>query len=87
MDGLILVAYVLLAFSAVLFMWRLYVGPTVVDRIIALDGVLFAIVGGVFVEASRTDSALPIDTVLVVSLLGFVATGVLARYAEQRGNR
>lgn len=85
MSLLLGIAYVLLAAAAACFVVRLVLGPTVADRIIALDGVLVTILGGVLVEAARVDSAISIDTVLVVALLGFVGTGVLARYIEQRG--
>lgn len=85
MTALISIAYVLLSVAVALFMVRLAKGPTIVDRIIALDGVIIAIVGGVLVESSRVDSGLRIDTVLVIALLSFVGTGVLARYVEQRG--
>ncbi len=86
MFVLIATAYLLLAAGGALFVVRLFLGPTVADRVIAIDGVLVTILGGVLVEASRSGSALSIDTVLVVALLGFVATGVLARYIEQRGS-
>ncbi len=82
---MITVAYLLLSVAAALFVARLLVGPTVADRIIALDGLLVTILSGVLVNAAWVDSAVSIDTVLVVALLGFVATGVLARYIEQRG--
>ena len=78
-------AYLLLSIAAALFVARLLLGPTVADRIIALDGLLVTILSGVLVNAAWVDSAVSIDTVLVVALLGFVATGVLARYIEQRG--
>lgn len=81
------VAYLLLVVALVLFMYRLIRGPDVVDRIVALDGVLITIMGAILIEASRTKSPWSIDTVVVVALLSFVATGVLARYVEQRGAR
>lgn len=79
------IATVLLALAAGLFMARLFLGPTVPDRVIALDGLLMTILAGVLLSAAADDSAVSVDTVLVVALLGFVATGVLARYIEQRG--
>lgn len=87
MNTLFAVAYLLLVVALVLFMYRLVRGPDVVDRIVALDGVLITIMGGILIEASRTKSPWSIDTVIVVALLGFVATGVLARFVEQRGAR
>lgn len=82
---MIAVAYVLLAIAAALFVLRLLLGPNVADRVIAVDGLLATIVAGVLVNAASAESSISIDTVLVVALLGFVATGVLARYIEQRG--
>lgn len=81
------VAFVLLALSAILFAGRLVFGPHVADRVVAADGLLITVMGGVLVAAVDQGTALEIDTVLVVALLGFVATGVLARYIEQRGGR
>jgi multicomponent Na+:H+ antiporter subunit F len=85
MIALIAVAYVLLAVAAVLFMARMLIGPNLADRVIAIDGLLATILAGVMANAASTDSAISLDTVLVVALLGFVGTGVLARYIEQRG--
>lgn len=82
---MIALAYVLLSIAAILFVVRLLLGPTVADRIIALDGLLVTILGGVLVYSAWVDTGVSIDTVLVVALLGFVATGVVARYIEQRG--
>jgi multisubunit Na+/H+ antiporter MnhF subunit len=82
---MIAAAYVVLAVAAVLFVVRLLLGPTVPDRVVALDGLLITVMCGVLVAAADQRSAVGIDTVLVVALLGFIATGVLARYVEQRG--
>lgn len=78
-------AYVILSLAALLFLARLLLGPSVPDRVIALDGLLITVMCGVLVGAADERSAIGIDTVLVVALLGFIGTGVLARYIEQRG--
>ena len=80
-------AFVLLALAALLFVGRLAAGPRVADRVVAADGLLVTVMCGVLVAAVDEGTALEIDTVLVVALLGFVATGVLARYIEQRGGK
>lgn len=79
------VAYAVLSVAAMLFLIRLVIGPSVPDRVIALDGLLVAVMCGVLVLAADQRSPIGIDTVLVVALLGFIATGVLARYVERRG--
>lgn len=83
---MIAVAYLLLAAAGALFMVRMLIGPNIADRVIAIDGLLATILAGVMVNASSTGSSISIDTVLVVALLGFVGTSVLARYIEQRGS-
>ena len=82
---MITIAYLILSFAAALFMVRMLRGPSVADRVIALDGLLITVMCGVLVSAADQRSPIGIDTVLVVALLGFIGTGVLARYVEQRG--
>jgi multisubunit Na+/H+ antiporter MnhF subunit len=79
------VAYVVLSLAALLFLVRLLLGPSVPDRVIALDGILVTVLCGVLVAAADDRSSVGIDTVLVVALMGFIGTGVLARYVERRG--
>ena len=81
------VAMVLLGLAAALLTIRLLMGPTVADRVIAADGLLVTAMCGVLLAAADSDSSIGVDTVLVVALLSFVATGVMARYIEQRGGR
>jgi len=78
-------AFALLALAGICFMIRLFRGETVVDRVIALDGLLMVITCGILVEVASDDSVASLDTVLVVALVAFVGTGVLARYVERRG--
>ena len=81
------IAFILLSLAAILFVIRLTIGPTVADRVIAADGLLITVMCGVIVAAVEDNSAIGIDAVLVVAMLGFIATGVLARFIEQRGGR
>lgn len=84
---MIAVAMVLLGVAAVLLVGRVLVGPTVADRVVAADGLLVTAMCGVLLAAAHADSNVGLDTVVVVALLSFVATGVMARYIEQRGSR
>jgi multicomponent Na+:H+ antiporter subunit F len=81
-----LVASILLGLAAVLLVVRLLIGPSVADRVIATDALLVTAMCGVLLVAAQSESGIGIDTVLVVALLGFIATGVLARYIERRGS-
>ncbi len=76
---------VLLSGAALCFLARLIKGPTLADRIVALDGILTCVLGGVAVAAVEAGSNIYLGALLVVSLLGFVGTSVAARFIEERG--
>lgn len=80
------VAAILLGLAAVLLTYRIIVGPTVADRVIATDALLVTAMCSVLLVAADGEVGVGLDTVFVVALLGFIATGVLARYIERRGN-
>lgn len=78
-------ALVLLAVAATLFVVRLIIGPSVIDRVIAVDALLVIAISGLAVHAAATGRTTYIDVAVVVGLLGFVGTGVAARFIEKRG--
>lgn len=83
---MILAAFVLLALGGVLFTIRLLLGPDLSSRVVALDGLVVTIIAAIATDAARTGSAVFLDAVVVVALVGFVATAAAARYIEQRGD-
>lgn len=76
---------VVLAVAAVLFLARLLRGPTLADRVLALDGILYTVVGLAIVEAVDDESPLLLDVPIVVAFIGFIGTAVVARFIEERG--
>lgn len=83
---MIAVTAVMLGTAAILLTWRLLVGPTLADRVIATDALLVTAMCAVLLASATRGRNFGLDTVFVVALLGFIATGVLARYLERRGN-
>jgi len=81
----IIASVLLLTVAAAAFMYRLLRGPSIPDRVVALDGVLSVVVSGIIVGAASVDSGITLSTVLVVSLVGFVGTVALGRFVERRG--
>lgn len=79
------VALVILCFAAAAFLVRMFLGPTLPDRVLALDGLLATVMCGILVAAARRQWSASLDTALLVALLGFIGTGALARYIEKRG--
>jgi len=82
---MITTALVLLAVAALGFLLRLVIGPSLADRIIAVDGLLLIAMSALAVETARRDSDVFVDAVVVVGLLGFVGTAIAARFVERRG--
>ena len=60
--------------------WRLLRGPSLPDRILALDTLSINTVALVFLLGLRWRTALLFEAGLVIALLGFVATVALARF-------
>jgi multisubunit Na+/H+ antiporter MnhF subunit len=58
---------------------------TIVDRAIALDGVVAAIICGIAISAVRVGDGGLIDITLVGGLIGFLTLATVARYVGRRG--
>jgi multicomponent Na+:H+ antiporter subunit F len=70
--------------SVALAFFRLFRGPTLPDRVVALDMMTVAIVAFCGGAAVLYDQVAFLDVGLVLALVGFLATAALARYAERR---
>lgn len=77
--------YALLAAAFVLFAYRLGRGPTLSDRVVALDGLLVVGVSMVLVNAMDTGQGAYLPVTVVLTLVGFISTAVIARFIEGRG--
>lgn len=75
-----------LSLAAVLCVVRLILGPTVPDRIVALDALLYVVVSGIAVGAAATGDSSFLAVLVAVALLGFVGTVTVARFVERRGS-
>lgn len=62
---------------------RLLLGPTLADRILALDTLTTLGLGMIAVFAIRSGIALYLDIAIAVSLVGFLATVAFARFLVQ----
>ncbi len=79
------IALAAVALSGLLCIARLVRGPSLADRIVALDALLVVIVSGIAVDAARTGEGTYLDVLVVAALLGFVGTVNVARFIERRG--
>jgi multicomponent Na+:H+ antiporter subunit F len=82
MTVVLAVCLAMLAASALLLVVRISRGPTMLDRVVALDVLVAVVICGLALEAAahRHTTTLPILGVL--SLLGFVGSVSIARFTR-----
>lgn len=85
MTVVVVICLVGLAVAAGMCLLRLVRGPSVPDRIVALDALLIVVVAGIAVGAAATGDGDFLALLVAVSLLGFVGTVTVARFVERRG--
>jgi multicomponent Na+:H+ antiporter subunit F len=81
------VALVVLAVAFLLTVWRVIQGPTLADRVVALDMLTGIVIGFIALIAIRTGFTLYIDIAISLGLVGFLATVAFARFILSRGRR
>jgi multicomponent Na+:H+ antiporter subunit F len=84
MDAFVTVAQITLGLAALLAVARAIKGPAIVDRIVAVDLILLLLAAGVGAEAARAGSEVYSAIAIVVALVAFVGTVLVARFVEWR---
>ncbi len=82
---MIIASYVLVCLAALGFGYRLLAGPSLTDRVIGIDGLLIVGITAIVLRAMETGEGAFLPVTLVVTLVGFVSTAVVARFIEGRG--
>ena len=85
MSAVLFVCFAGLGLAAVLVLVRLVLGPSVPDRIVALDVLVQIVVAGIAVAAAVTRDGTYLSVLVAVSLLAFVGTVTVGRFIERRG--
>jgi multicomponent Na+:H+ antiporter subunit F len=80
-------AFVLLGAAMAVAVFRVIVGPTLADRILALDVVTTFGLALIAVFAIRTGLFVYADIAIALALVGFLATAAFARYLLSRGRK
>lgn len=79
-----MIALLLLGLAMLIAVIRVIVGPTLADRVLALDLLTVVAMGFVGAIAIRTGLTLYLDIAISLALLGFLATIAFARYILSR---
>lgn len=82
---MIIAAIVLVALGAACFLVRAVLGPSLADRVVAIDGLVISLTALVLLLSITSGTAWFLDTAVVVALVGFLGTVAGARFIERRG--
>lgn len=77
----------MLTVAMFLAFYRLVRGPSLPDRVVALDLIVMLAVGYITVYDIATDLAVFLDVAIVLALLSFLGTVAFARYVEKGATR
>jgi multicomponent Na+:H+ antiporter subunit F len=78
------IAFALFGLAAVMAMVRLVSGPSLADRMVALDTLLFVGAAALGTYIVRTGETAFVPVIVVVALVAFIGTLVVARAIEQQ---
>ncbi|WP_045737681.1 K+/H+ antiporter subunit F [Xanthomonas sp. MUS 060] len=83
-DTTIVVCMHMVALAMLLALWRLLRGPTLPDRILALDTLSISAIAEVMLWGMYLDSPVYFEAALIIAMLGFGSTVVLSKYVLRR---
>ncbi len=78
MNVIFIIVEIMLAFALALSFIRLAKGPTMVNRVVALDLIAIVVVGMMAFEAVRSGEHALLDVAIVVGITAFIGTAAFA---------
>lgn len=77
----------MLGAAALLALVRMVIGPTMLNRAVAMDVLAATIVAGLAIEAAYNRHTTTLPILVVVSLVGFVGSVSISRFAVRESTR
>lgn len=74
------IALALFSLAVLFTLYRLIIGPDVVDRILALDTMAINLIAVIVLTGIRMGTNILFEAALLIALMGFVSTVALTRY-------
>lgn len=76
-------ALIIVAALSLLSSYRVIRGPTIPDRVVALDAIATNVVAIAMLFALKTDRGLFVSASLVLAIIGFLSTVTVAKYVTE----
>jgi multicomponent K+:H+ antiporter subunit F len=80
LDTVILIVFAMIGLSLLLNIWRLLIGPSIPDRILALDTMYINTIALIILYGINMGPALYFEAALLIAMLGFVSTVAVCKY-------
>jgi multicomponent K+:H+ antiporter subunit F len=80
LDIAVIIVAVMLCIALVLNLWRLVIGPHVIDRILALDTMYINSIALILLYGIFNKTPLYFEAALLIAMLGFVSSVAFAKY-------
>jgi multicomponent Na+:H+ antiporter subunit F len=87
LDFALMLTFAILSISLILAMIRLIVGPSLPDRVVALDLIAYIVITFIAAYSIATGVSDFIDAAIVVALIAFLGTVAFARYVQQSADK
>jgi multicomponent Na+:H+ antiporter subunit F len=84
LDAGLYVSMILLCVATILTFYRVLRGPSLPDRVVALDMTLTLAAGITIVDSMLDGTAVLIDVSIVIALIAFLSTIAFAAYIERK---
>ncbi|MFS0688914.1 Na(+)/H(+) antiporter subunit F1 [Sporosarcina sp. 179-K 8C2 HS] len=83
MMTFIWVSLILVVLSMIGIMFRVFRGPSVPDRLIALDGIGVLLISAIALISILFDTAFFIDVILLIAIMSFIGTVSFSKFIER----
>jgi multicomponent K+:H+ antiporter subunit F len=80
LETVFLIVFAMIGLSLLLNLWRLVVGPSVPDRILALDTMYINTIALIILYGMSMGTGLYFEAALLIAMLGFVSTVAVCKY-------
>lgn len=84
LETAVLLSFILLIAAMVLTFYRLIKGPTLPDRVVALDLFVNLTIGMIFTIVIYTNKTVFLDAAVFIALIAFLATTAISRFLRRR---
>lgn len=86
-DFLLYFVLPVLGISLLLVFIRFFIGPGIVDRVVALDLLITIGIGVITIYSIRTDQPTFLDVAMILALIAFLGTVAFSYYLEKKGEK